>query len=172
MRETSRQYKNFDLCSSGAMINLLYTYDVLHQASSRYMAEYGLSKSTVNILVLLQKGPREGMHLHDLGALLLVSRANITGLMDHLEEKGYVTRAVDNQDRRARLAQITVKGEALLDKFMPIHHSNLNRLLRDMPDGEKESLISLLKKMRASISAHEDEITSALDVETQGTLEG
>ncbi len=28
------------------------------------------------------------MLLHSLGELLLVSRANITGLVDHLEEKG------------------------------------------------------------------------------------
>jgi MarR family 2-MHQ and catechol resistance regulon transcriptional repressor len=98
------------------------------------------------------------MQLHDLGALLLVSRANITGLMDHLEEKGYVTRIVDAQDRRARLAQITKKGESLLNQFMPTHHANINLLLGDMSDGEKSSLVSLLKKMRASISAHAGEL--------------
>lgn len=161
MREANGQFANFDVASSEAAINLLYTYDVLQQASSRYMAEYGLSKSTINILALLHNGPEEGMQLHDLGALLLVSRANITGLMDHLEEKGFVTRIVDNHDRRARLAQITKKGEALLDRFMPVHHANLNLLLRDMSDREKESLIALLKKFRASISAHADELTAA-----------
>jgi MarR family 2-MHQ and catechol resistance regulon transcriptional repressor len=110
----------------------------------------------------------EGMQLHDLGALLLVSRANITGLMDHLEEKGYVTRVVDNHDRRARLAQITEKGRALLDEFMPIHYANISRLLRDMSNGEKESLVALLKKMRSSVSAHADELTAVPDAGLQG----
>jgi MarR family 2-MHQ and catechol resistance regulon transcriptional repressor len=172
MREASRQYQNFDVNSSEATINLLYTYDVLHQVSARYMADYGLSKSTVNILVLLHNGPIEGMQLHDLGALLLVSRANITGLMDHLEEKGYVTRSVDTQDRRARLAQITQKGEALLDEFMPAHHANINLLLGDMSDGDKASLVSLLKRMRASISAHADELTAASAAGLRGTSRG
>jgi MarR family transcriptional regulator, 2-MHQ and catechol-resistance regulon repressor len=170
MREANRQYANFDLCSSEATVNLLYTYDVLHQVASRYMAEYGLSKSTINILALLHNGPAKGMQLHDLGALLLVSRANITGLMDHLEQKGYVTRAVDSHDRRARLAQITETGEALLADFMPTHHANINLLLRDLTNGEKESLVSLLKKMRASVSAHADEVTAASDAGLQGTL--
>lgn len=161
MRETNRQYANFDLRSSETALNLVYTYDVLHQVASRYMAEYGLSKSTINILMLLHNGPIEGMQLHDLGALLLVSRANITGLMDHLEEKGYVTRVVDNHDRRARLAQITAKGEALLDRFMPAHHANINLLLRDLSHGEKEQLVSLLRKVRASVNAHADEVTAA-----------
>jgi MarR family 2-MHQ and catechol resistance regulon transcriptional repressor len=171
MREANKQYANFDLCSSETTINLLYTYDVLHQVSSRYMAEYGLSKSTINILALLHNGPMEGMQLHDLGSMLLVSRANITGLMDHLEEKGYVTRVVDRHDRRARLAQITEKGQALLDEFMPIHHANINLLLRDMSNGEKESLVALLKKMRASVSAHADELTAVSSAGLEGTLE-
>jgi DNA-binding MarR family transcriptional regulator len=158
MRESSRQFRNFDLRVSETTLNLLYTYDVLHQTWSRYMAEYGISKSTVNVLMLLHDGPADGMQLHDLGALLLVSRANITGLMDHLEEKGYVTRIVDRHDRRARLARITQKGESLLSEVMPIHHAYMNTLLRDMSDGEKEMLVTLLKKMRSSISAHEDNI--------------
>ena len=46
-----------------------FTYIVLHQASSRYMADYGLSKSSFNILVLLRHGPAEGMQLHELGEI-------------------------------------------------------------------------------------------------------
>jgi MarR family 2-MHQ and catechol resistance regulon transcriptional repressor len=170
MRESSRQYLNFDLRVSEATLNLLDTYDVLHQTASRYMAEYGLSKSTINVLVLLHNGPADGMQLHDLGALLLVSRANITGLIDHLEEKGYVTRVVDSHDRRARFARITKKGETILDEFMPVHHANLNLLLQDMSDDEREKLVSLLKKMRASITAHAHEVTADPCAGTQRTM--
>ena len=115
------QYAGFDLASMETMLSLLYTYDLLHQATGRYMAEYGLSKSSVNILMLLRHGPEGGMQLHELGELLLVSRANITGLIDHLEEKGYVTRSVDPVDRRVRYARITKQAEALLDEFIPVH---------------------------------------------------
>jgi MarR family 2-MHQ and catechol resistance regulon transcriptional repressor len=92
------------------------------------------------------------MQLHDLGELLLVSRANITGLMDHLEEKGYVTRVVDVQDRRARVARITKTGEALLDDFMPLHYRNIKSMLQGLSEAEKTTLLFLLKKTRASIS--------------------
>ena len=89
------------------------------------MADFGLSRSTFNILVLLRYGPTEGMQLHDLGDMLLVSRANVTGLISHLEEKGYVTREVSEQDRRARYAKVTPKGEELLDKVMPVHYRKI-----------------------------------------------
>ncbi len=60
------------------------------------------------------------MLLHDLGEVLLMTRANVTGLIDHLEEKGLVKRVIDSSDRRARFARITKKGEGLLDEVAPV----------------------------------------------------
>lgn len=165
LRLSGLSYENFDRPSAEIALSLLYTCDVLHQIVSRYMAEHGLSKSTVNILAILRHGPEEGMQLHDLGELLLVSRANITGLIDHLEEKGLVKRVVDASDRRARLARITRKGEAVLDQFMPTHFRNVQALLQDLTDEDKRTLPGLLKKVRASLSAHAD-LTLPAEVNT------
>jgi MarR family 2-MHQ and catechol resistance regulon transcriptional repressor len=156
VRRAGPRYSGFDQQSIEIVLNFLYTYDQLHQTVSRYMGEYGLSKSSLNILMLLRHGSDEGMQLHDLGELLLVSRANITGLMDHLEDKGYVKRTVDPHDRRARQARITAKGEALLDEFMPVHYRNLETLLRSLSSEERQTIVELLKKMRSSMSEHSE----------------
>ncbi len=157
MRQCGPQYEGFDLLSAEVTVSFLYTHDIFHQMLSRTLAEYGLSKSTLNIMMLLRHGPAEGMQLHDLGELLLVSRANITGLMDHLEEKGYVKRVVDAQDRRARYACITHKAEAFLDGFMPLYYRQLNNMLQDLADAEKEALLELFRKVRGSLMAHSEE---------------
>lgn len=154
LRQSGPRYGDFDLSSAELTLSLLHTYDLLLQSLGRLMAEYGLSKSTLNILMLLRHGPAEGMQLHDLGELLLVSRANITGLMDHLEQKGYVKRVIDAHDRRARYARITKKAEALLDEFMPIHYRRMKALLQDVSTEEKGTLVHLLQKVRTSIAAH------------------
>lgn len=154
LRQAGVLYNNFQLPSAELALNILYTYDLLLQTMGRFMAEYGLSKSTLNVLMLLRHGPAEGMQLHDLGELLLVSRANVTGLIDHLEERGLVKRVIDDQDRRARFARITKKAEALLDEFMPAHYGRMNNLLQDLQTEEKETLVGLLRKVRASITAH------------------
>ncbi|HMF76170.1 MAG TPA: MarR family transcriptional regulator [Bryobacteraceae bacterium] len=148
------QYHGFDLASIETMLSLLYTYDVMSQATGRYMADYGLSKASLNVLMLLGHGPAAGMQLHELGELLLVSRANITGLIDHLESKGYVTRSVDPEDRRARYARVTKKAEALLDKFMPVHYGKVKSMLQGLSEDEKGTLLHLLRKTRASIWVH------------------
>ena len=152
VRQSGPHYAGFDLASVEILLSLRYTHDVLQQACGPFLVQRGLSKSSVNVLMLLRHGLGDGMQLHDLGELLLVSRANITGLIDHLEEKGYVTRVVDVQDRRARFARITKKGAALLDDFMPLHYRNIKSMLRGLSEAEKATLLRLLKKTRVSIS--------------------
>ena len=147
-------YTGFDLLSTRMGLDLLYTYDVFHQVSARYMAAYGLSKSSLNILLLLRHAPEEGMQLHDLGELLLVSRANITGLIDSLQDKGWVQRVVDESDRRVRYARITRAAKNLLDEFMPVHYEHVKRIFQDLTGDEKETLSALLKKARRSMTTH------------------
>ncbi len=147
-------YAGFDLLSTRMGLDLLYTYDVFHQVSARYMAAYGLSKSSLNILLLLRHAPEEGMQLHDLGELLLVSRANITGLIDSLQDKGWVQRVVDESDRRVRYARITGTAKSLLDEFMPVHYEHVRRLFQDLTGDEKETLSALLRKARRSMTTH------------------
>jgi MarR family 2-MHQ and catechol resistance regulon transcriptional repressor len=154
LRDEGPRYQGFDLDSSRVALDLALTYDALHQIQNRYMADFGLSKSTYNILMLLRSGPQEGMQLHDLGEMLIVSRANITGLIDSLEERGWVRRVVDESDRRVRHAQITSAGEKLLDDFAPVHFRNLSVLTQGLSAEEKDSLAKLLAKMRRSLTSH------------------
>ncbi len=154
IRQYGPTFAHFDLLTSELVLNILFTYDVLHQCTSKYMADFGLSKSTFNVLLLLRYGPPEGMQLHDLGEMLLVSRANVTGLISHLEERGYVTREVSEQDRRARYAKATPKAHALLDQLMPLHYSNVRKLMGNLPDSTKHEIIGLLGKVRQSIHQH------------------
>ena len=156
LRDEGPRYEGFDFDSSRVVLDLALTYDALHQILARYMADFGLSKSTYNILMLLRNGPKEGMQLHDLGEMLIVSRANITGLIDSLEDRGHVRRLVHATDRRVRYAQITPTGEKLLDDFAPVHFTNLGILMQGLNAQEKDLLAGLLEKMRHSLTAHSD----------------
>ncbi|HTU44415.1 MAG TPA: MarR family transcriptional regulator [Bryobacteraceae bacterium] len=154
LRQAGPGYANFDLAATELSLDLIYTCEMLHQATARYFTEFGLSKASLNVLMILRHCGLDGMQLHELGELLLVSRANITGIVDHLEEKGYVKRVVDASDRRARYPRITEKAAALLDEFIPVHYRNINMLLQELTNGEKEMLQGLLRKTRASLRTH------------------
>ena len=131
-------------------LNLAFTYNEQHLFLAKYIGQFGLAKSTFNVLMLLRNGPRDGMQLSEIGNLLITSRANITGLIDHLEQKGYVTRIADTHDRRAKLARITKQGEALIDDVLPLHIRRCEELFAHLTMEERRTLSNLLKRVRKS----------------------
>jgi MarR family transcriptional regulator, 2-MHQ and catechol-resistance regulon repressor len=134
-------------------LDLTFTCDIFHQLTACHLSGFGLSRSTFNILMLLHHGPPDGMQLHELGELLLVSRANITGLIDHLEQKKLVTRVIDRTDRRARFATITAAGSKLIEEISPKHEQTVESLLQDVSVEEKRILLGLLRKVRESLAS-------------------
>jgi MarR family transcriptional regulator, 2-MHQ and catechol-resistance regulon repressor len=131
-------------------LNLALTYNEQNSFLAKYMSQFGLAKSTFNVLMLLRNGPPEGMQLSEIGNLLITSRANITGLIDHLEQKGFVKRIADSHDRRAKLARITKKGEVLIDDVLPVHIRRCKELFAHLTMEEKRTLSTLLKRVRQS----------------------
>lgn len=91
--------------------------------------------------------------MHELGELLLVSRANATGLVDCLERKGLVERSASSKDRRVRLARLTKSGHKLLESILPEHYSRVRHLLRGLNNQDKAALSNLLMKLRRNVLA-------------------
>jgi DNA-binding MarR family transcriptional regulator len=89
--------------------------------------------------------------MHELGELLLVSRANTTGLVDLLERRGLVERFASPLDRRVRLVRLTRAGVALLESILPGHYGRVRELLRGVNNREKAELSKLLTKLRHNV---------------------
>jgi MarR family 2-MHQ and catechol resistance regulon transcriptional repressor len=133
-----------------ASINLALSGDVHESYLWRPLGACGLARSSFYILLLLRYAQPEGLQLSEIGELLITSRANITGLVDHLEQKGYVKRVIGTHDRRARLAKLTKKGETLIDEIMPAHVERSIAFFSNLTLNEVQQLTELLKKIRQS----------------------
>ena len=134
------------------MFGLFSTYDAAIALLSGRMARESLSVSTFNVLMLLAHGEfrRAGCPMHRLGELLLVSRANVTGLVDSLERKGLVERREHPHDRRSKLVRITPAGRERLARILPDHFRTLKQIVDALPPKDLERLWQLLGKLRAS----------------------
>jgi len=153
VREHGRRYAEFHLPSVQVLLNLIYTYDVTASHLARRLAEHGLSLSAFNLLMIVSRSGSEGCPLYEIGELLLVSRANITGLMDCLERKALVERVSDERDRRVRVARLTQKGGALLQSLLPDHYSEVKMICSGLSNTEKSQLHVLLTKLRQSLQS-------------------
>ena len=153
VREHGRRYAQFHLPSVQVLLDLVYTYDVTASRLARRLAEHGLSLSAFNLLMILSRSGSDGCPLSEIGELLLVSRANITGLMDCLERKALVERVSEKRDRRVRVGRITQKGEALLESLLPDHYSEVRMICSALSNAEKTQLHTLLTKLRQSLQS-------------------
>lgn len=77
------------------------------------LRQFGLSRSRFQLLHELRVHP-EGAQLGKLGTLLFVHPATVTSLVDRLQDSGLVERVDVEGDRRATIARITKRGEALV----------------------------------------------------------
>ena len=89
--------------------------------------------------------------MHELGELLLVSRANVTGLIDYLARRKFVERAEDERDRRVRLVRLTKAGKKFLESILPAHYSRVREMFKGISNRDKAALSELLMKLRHGI---------------------
>jgi MarR family 2-MHQ and catechol resistance regulon transcriptional repressor len=148
MHHHSGKYAEFHWPSVELLVNLAYSYDVIYAHLARKIESHGLSLGAFNVLMILSRGEDEGYPMHELGELLLVSRANITGLVDCLAQKGLVERSQDEKDRRVRLVRLTKTGEKLLESMLPAHYARVREMLKGVSNKDKANLSKLLMKLR------------------------
>lgn len=146
-----RRHREFHWPSMELLFNLIYTYDVIESRLARRLGAHGLSLSAFNVLMVLSRSGPEGCALYELSRLLVVSRANITGLVDSLVEKRLVERLEHLKDRRVRIARITQKGEKLLEEVLPGYYQMVRKMLCGISREESRVLNNLLSRARKSV---------------------
>ena len=82
---------------------------------------------------------------------MVVTKANITGLIDRLEKQGFVERLRYDSDRRKIIAAITEKGKLFTEQVMEDYKNWTKEILDFLETNEKNSLVHILKTMRQGL---------------------
>lgn len=126
--------------------NILRSHHYVCPCIDRSLRDLNLSGIQLNAMLLLQASPA-GLPLGEIGRRLVVTKANITGLIDRLEQKGLVTRHTTD-DRRVVLAKLTPEGARIVGDVLPRHQELLARVGECLEDDEKRQIVALLSKLR------------------------
>ena len=102
-----------DVSAVEALASLRLAARSLHLLQERWGATHGLSEGRMGVLFRLYRCG--DMPLGELAGDLVMTPRNITGLVDHLERDGLVTRVPDPDDRRSVRARLTEAGRARID---------------------------------------------------------
>src|SRR5579872_2580955 len=148
-----------DFETLNVVLTLKRTAADLENSLSAFCKLHDLSSGRLNVLMVLNSQSNQTMALSEIGDYLVVSRPNITGLIDGLVADGLVKRISHPDDRRMVLAQLTEQGRDFIRKFVPRHHRALGQALAPMSKQEKRQLVQLLDKLRACSHNYENHQT-------------
>ena len=106
--------------------------------------------SPPQVKVLLSLEPGDAKPMRTFAEMLRCDASWITGIVDGLEERGYVERQPHSTDRRVKVVTITPLGEKAKVKALGRLHEPPPSLLNALTQNEQRTLRDLLRKVRNS----------------------
>ena len=151
LKEELKLSKAFVNTEHEALLNLYYTTICLKKRAAGFFAPYGLTDVQFNLMMLIKHhGGSEGLSQARLSEMMMVNRANITGLVDRLEKAGMVQRTAA-KDRRYNMIQLTSKGKKLLEKADTAYGKEVQQVMSVLNEADLKRLIKACEKIRANL---------------------
>jgi MarR family transcriptional regulator, organic hydroperoxide resistance regulator len=105
--------------------------------------------------VLMTLWHTDGITQQELAEWLLVTKANVVGLIDRVSAAGWVERRQDPQDRRVNRLYLTEAGRKLARKAQPGQHALVNKIFGRLTEGELCQMHALLGRLDKACSEGE-----------------
>lgn len=96
--------------------------------------------------VLATIGYAGGLPFGEIGAKMMVTVSNLTGIVDRLEEKKLVLRKRDEHDRRVVHVILTEKGAKLYKSTLPLFETSVAEIFAPLDSTQQKELSALLRK--------------------------
>ncbi|ASS74393.1 hypothetical protein CIG75_04935 [Tumebacillus algifaecis] len=118
---------------------------IKHGNSEKLAGAYGLSQQQWTLLGVLDRN-EQGMTMTELGKNLLVTKANMTGMIDRLERDGFVSRHPDQFDRRVTKVMLTEKGAQFMRHIEEPRNTFTTEMFGDFESGECKQFYNYLER--------------------------
>lgn len=118
---------------------------------------FGLSASQLGVLDVL--ADRGSLHQQELARALGRSKAQMTSIIDTLEERAAVRRERHATDRRFMTVHLTASGLQLLEQAAPVRADAIVALMRELTGEQRARLARLCRRLIRVLAPEEDERT-------------
>jgi DNA-binding MarR family transcriptional regulator len=143
-----KKKRPFESLEEEAALNIVRTSDQLQIRFARLLREFGLSSPTQYNILRILRGEGKPLPILEIASRTITVVPGITGLIDRLEQAGFVSRLRCAKDRRVIYVALTDQGAKTLadldDPLLALHRKLAGHLSRD----ELKDLSRLLEKLR------------------------
>jgi DNA-binding MarR family transcriptional regulator len=130
------------------MLNFLRTADRLTGFVERVLRPAGLSPTQYNVLRILRGVNPQGIGCQEIARRMITRDADLTRLLDRLEERRLVLRQRQTDDRRVVHITITPDGLEMLAELDPVVAGANQKLLGHMGADRLKTLLDLIEEAR------------------------
>lgn len=129
---------------------------MLHRANRKLLEDVGAALKRhglppldwYDVLLELQRVGDAGLRQYEIGEKILLSKHNLSRLIDRLEKQGLVRREATVEDGRGNRVKITAEGKTMLGKVWPAYGQTIQREFGEKLDQhEAAELVRLLGKV-------------------------
>ncbi len=126
-----------------------------YQKASRRLSErlsrLELTNAQLDVLANLLAGPARGLTQEQLGQRLLVTKGNVSGLLDRLGERGLIARRPNPEDGRSKLVQLTSPGMELAEQAVRVQREFIATLMVSVSEPDLERLSAVLDQVEQQL---------------------
>ncbi|MEJ2037949.1 MAG: MarR family transcriptional regulator [Desulfosarcinaceae bacterium] len=144
---TKGSYKSDLNTDEKVMMAIIRAAEHFKRVHSSVFRKYGLSFPQYNILRVLDASKNGQNKISDVGRIMLVPGANITGLAKRLEKDGFIIKRSNPEDERVTLLDITPKGKNTLQSIQKEKDKWIELILKDLSKKEKLELLGTVKRI-------------------------
>jgi DNA-binding MarR family transcriptional regulator len=136
-----------------AWLALLRCFSRIERVLMQHIAlQYNSSLPRYDVLTALAFNP-QGLTMGELATMLMVSKGNITGVVQRLKSDGLVKKVTSKQDRRIQSVTISAEGRRLWEAMHADYDRIISELLSGQSDAEVQALTRALQKTLDSVNA-------------------
>ena len=136
-------------------LRLYQASNLLHKTGTRAVARYGATTQQWAVLGALSRpqARADGMTVKDLLTFLMVSRQNLSAVLDRLEAAGLVERVRVRGDGRLRHVRLTAQGAAVWAEMRGSIRAYYDEALGGFSTQDCVTLFRLLDRLRDGLAA-------------------
>ena len=152
------RWPDLECNAAGIVLRLARTRDLLMARSRSVLDARGLAPAEFETLLTLLKQPEPHERTPgEIAAAIGVTSGGMTKALNKLVERGLVSRAVSQADRRSRIVRLTPTGTALVEETLQTIIQRHGAVMADILDAEeRERLTALLEKLLGSLETGEE----------------
>jgi DNA-binding MarR family transcriptional regulator len=126
---------------------------LIHQVTAGNPERTTLELNVRQRLVIQSLGIAGGRPIAAIGQQLGLTPSTMTGLVDRLEEQGYLRREAHPSDRRATVLRLTRKGETAFQRELEFYRALVDQTLSALGEDAKKLVLAALDCLARSADA-------------------